>query len=342
MQFGLFDHIDLYNEAPATIYAERIKLIQRAEEAGFYGYHLAEHHWTPLGLAPCPGIFLGSVAQQTSTIRIGSLVHLLPLYHPLRLIEEVCMLDQMSNGRFDFGVGRGISPYEIGYFGITPMESYPRFEEVLEATIEGLTCDELTFKSDNFEFREVPMELKPLQQPYPPLWHGIGEKTSQTYAAKHGFHGVALGPVQAIKANTESYRELWDKHAAERNNFRCPVEEPMIGCMRNLLVAETDEEAAKIAEPAYEVFFDNLSKLWTRWRAKPARILASAEEGRKLGTVIAGSPATVREILEEQLAQSGDALNYVTFEMAWGSLSHEQEMRSLELFASEVMPHFAN
>lgn len=342
MQFGLFDHIDLYDEAPATIYADRIKLVQRAEEAGFYGYHLAEHHWTPLGLAPCPGIFLGSVAQQTSKIRIGSLVHLLPLYHPLRLIEEVCMLDHMSGGRFDLGVGRGISPYEIGYFGITPVESYARFEEVLEAVIEGLTENELTFKSDNYDFHAVPMELKPLQQPYPPLWHGIGDKNSQAYAAKHGFHGVALGPVSAIKNNTESYRELWDKHATERRNFRCPVEDPMIGCMRNLLVTETDEEAQEISGPAYDVFYGNLSKLWDRWRAKPGRIIADAEQGKKLGQIIAGSPSTVCDILTEQLEQSGDALNYIVFEMAWGSLTHEQEMRSMELFATEVMPHFAN
>ncbi|MDA0239910.1 MAG: LLM class flavin-dependent oxidoreductase [Proteobacteria bacterium] len=342
MQFARFDHIDLYDEKPTTIYKERIKLIQAAEKAGFYGYHVAEHHWTPLGMAPVPGIFLGAAAMATETIRIGSLVHLLPLYHPLRLIEEVCMLDQMSGGRLDLGVGRGISPYELGYFGITPNDSYDKFDEVLEALLAGLTNDELTFEGREYRFRQVPMEMKPFQKPYPPLWHGIGGPDSQEYAAKRGFHGVALGPTQAIKANTEAYRERWDKYTDERRAFGCQADEPMIGCMRNLLIADTDEEAHRITGPAYEVFYNNLSKLWTRWRAKPGRIIDNAEDGRKQGQLICGSPETVRQILTEQIAASGTALNFITFEMAWGSLSHQQEMRSLELFATEVMPHFTD
>lgn len=342
MRFGIFDHIDMYDVNHTTIYKERIKLIQRAEEAGFYGYHLAEHHWTPLGMAPCPGVFLGAVALATETIRLGTLVHLLPLYHPLRLIEEICMLDQMSGGRFDLGVGRGISPYELAYFGLDVVESYSKFDQVLEAVLAGLTSDELTFESKEFSFRQVPMELKPVQSPYPPLWHGLGDQKSQEFAAQRGFHGVGLGPTAVVKQTTENYRANWDKYAAERKNFRCPVDEPMIGCMRNIFIAETDEEADKITGPAYDVFYNNLSKLWTRWRARPGRIIDNAVDGKKLGQIISGSPETVRELLAEQIDQAGDALNYMVFEIAWGSLTAEQEMRSLELFATEVMPHFAS
>ncbi len=100
------------------LYEERLRLLEAADSAGFRGYHLAEHHFTPLGMAPSPALFLAAAAQRTQHLRLGPLGYLLPLYDPLRLIEEVCMLDQLSNGRLDLGFGRGISPYELGYFGV--------------------------------------------------------------------------------------------------------------------------------------------------------------------------------------------------------------------------------
>src|SRR5579864_4038821 len=101
-------------------YDDRLQLIEAYYRAGFYTYHLAEHHGTPLGLAPSPGVFLAAVAYRTRKLRFGPLVYLLPLYNPLRLIEEICMLDQISNGRFELGVGRGISPFELAYHGVDP------------------------------------------------------------------------------------------------------------------------------------------------------------------------------------------------------------------------------
>ena len=101
-------------------YADRLRLVEAYDRAGFYGYHVAEHHATPLGVAPSPGVWLAAVAQRTKRLRFGPLVYLLPLYHPLKLLEEICMLDQMSGGRMLLGVGRGISPIELRYYGIDP------------------------------------------------------------------------------------------------------------------------------------------------------------------------------------------------------------------------------
>src|SRR6202171_5954934 len=109
MRFGIFDHLDDGGVPLSQLFEERLKLIEAYDRAGFYGYHLAEHHNTPLGYAPSPSVFLSAVAQRTTKLKFGPMVYLLPLYHPLRLIDEVCMLDQMSNGRFLYGVGRGIS-----------------------------------------------------------------------------------------------------------------------------------------------------------------------------------------------------------------------------------------
>ncbi len=118
MRFGVFDHLDDSGLPLTRHFEERLKLVEAYDRAGFYGYHLAEHHNTPLGYAPSPGVFLSAVAQRTRQLRFGPMVYLLPLYHPLRLIDEICMLDQMSGGRFLYGVGRGISPVEVGFYGI--------------------------------------------------------------------------------------------------------------------------------------------------------------------------------------------------------------------------------
>src|SRR5277367_3575887 len=107
VKFGVFDHIDRNGAPLESQYEDRLCIIEACDAAGFTSYHLAEHHGTPLGMAPSPGIFLSAVAQRTRRIRFGPLVYLLPLYHPLRLAEEIAMLDRLSNGRFNVGIGRG-------------------------------------------------------------------------------------------------------------------------------------------------------------------------------------------------------------------------------------------
>ena len=113
MEFGIFDHLDRYGGPLADYYEDRLKIAEAYDRAGFYAYHLAEHHSTPLGMAPSPSVFLSAVAQRTSNLRFGPLVWAMPLHHPLRLIEEICMLDQLSRGRLEIGFGRGSVPIEL-------------------------------------------------------------------------------------------------------------------------------------------------------------------------------------------------------------------------------------
>src|ERR671912_221726 len=131
MKFGVFDHMDRASGDLGRQFDERLRLIELYERAGFHGYHLAEHHATPLGMAPSPSVFLSAVAQRTRRIRLGPLVYLLPLYSPLRLISEICMLDHLSGGRLELGVGRGVSPYELGYHGLDPAATRAMFQEAL-------------------------------------------------------------------------------------------------------------------------------------------------------------------------------------------------------------------
>ena len=113
MKFGIFDHVDRSHLPLHEYYEARLKLVEYYDRNDFYAYHIAEHHQTPLGMAPSPSVFLAAVAQRTKRLRFGPMIYALPLYHPIRMIEEICMLDQMSGGRLEIGFGRGASSTEL-------------------------------------------------------------------------------------------------------------------------------------------------------------------------------------------------------------------------------------
>jgi alkanesulfonate monooxygenase SsuD/methylene tetrahydromethanopterin reductase-like flavin-dependent oxidoreductase (luciferase family) len=173
VKFGVFDHMDRAQPDLAGQYADRLALIGAYDAGGFHAYHLAEHHGTPLGLAPSPGLFLAAAARHSERLRLGALVYTLPQYHPLRLAEEICMLDHLSGGRLELGIGRGISPIELGFYGLSGEEARERFAEAHAVLIAALTSERLSFTGAHYRFDDVPMVMRPLQRPHPPLWYGI-------------------------------------------------------------------------------------------------------------------------------------------------------------------------
>ena len=146
MKIGLFDHVEDGARPVAQLFDERIKFAAAADEAGFYCLHVAEHHATPLNLVPVPGIYLGAVARATKHMRLGPLVYLLPLYSPLRLIEEICMLDHLSHGRLEIGVGRGVSPYELEFHKVVHDDSRDIFFDAYDCVRSGLTIGDVQFQ----------------------------------------------------------------------------------------------------------------------------------------------------------------------------------------------------
>ncbi len=139
MRFGIFDQNDR-GPLPLPEHLEcRLQLCEFYDRAGFDSYHVSEHHATPLSLTPATGVFLSALAQRTRRLRFGPLVYILPLRHPLQVAEEVAMLDQMSGGRFELGVGRGISPHELCYHGIDPAEAPAMYREALDLLLLALT-----------------------------------------------------------------------------------------------------------------------------------------------------------------------------------------------------------
>ncbi len=333
MEFGVFDHLDQRPGATLeTLYRERLRLIADYDSAGISTYHLAEHHATPLGLAPSPSVFLAAVAQRTTRLRFGPMVYCLPLYDPLRLIEEICMLDQMSGGRFEFGVGRGISPYEVAYFGVDPETAPAIYVEAFEVLMKGLTNAELNHRGEHFSYDSVPV-LAPKQQPHPPLWYGVAAPHGATWPAEHGINIISNAPCAIARQATDHYRAAWDaKHGAG-------VALPKMGAARHIFVSESDAEADAIARRAYAVWYDSFAKLWRHFGKIPGAYSADFDEAKSLDAVIAGSPETVSAEIARQVDAAG--LNYFVCRFAYGDLSYQESARSLALFSDAVAPRLA-
>lgn len=338
VSFGIFDWIDRRDAPLHQIYAERLALLEAADSAGFYAYHLAEHHATPLGMAPSPGVFLAAAAARTRRIRLGPLVYLLPLYSPLRLIQEICMLDNLSGGRLELGMGRGVSPYELGYHGVDAARSRAIYREALSVIIRGLTHERLTHTGEHYRYEDVPVELAPYQKPYPPLWYATSTIESVPWAAEHGFNLALLGPAHVARTFVDRYRAIYAAHKDNPHRLNAHVPEPKIAINRQVVVAETDTEAEAITRAAHPRWAESFIKLWIEHGNAEYVHRVDLDAALKHETIIAGSPATVREKVGRLIETAG--VNYVIACFSWGSITHEQALQSLRLYASEVMPAF--
>ena len=329
MDFGIFDHLDRNGQSLPDQYDQRLRLVELYDQFGFYGYHVAEHHSTPLGMAPSPSVYLASVIQRTKRLRIGPLVYLLPLYHPLRLLEEVCMLDNLSGGRMQVGVGRGISPIELGYYGRLPEHAKDVFEENLRILLLGWSSDILSYHGRFSQFSEVPMSLRPVQRPHPPIWMGIASVESAAFAAKSGFNVVGLMPASAMRSRVDAYRGALPSNKLDDNK---------VGISYLIVVADNDDTAMREASQAYARWHASFHHLY-RLHGRQPMLGAWPENFSDLVNqerAIAGSPKTVGDFLRGQVEVSG--INYVVAQLMFGDLAFETARRSITLFATDVMP----
>jgi alkanesulfonate monooxygenase SsuD/methylene tetrahydromethanopterin reductase-like flavin-dependent oxidoreductase (luciferase family) len=345
-RFGIFDHLE---RLPAVSlgqqYEDRLELLARADELGIYAYHLAEHHQAPLCMAPSPAVFLAAAARHTRQIKLGALVNILPFYHPLRLIEEVCMLDHLSGGRLQIGIGRGITAIEHTFWGLPPEEAHVRTAEVLEMLVRGLTTDTMEYQGRFHRFENVPLEMAPAQQPHPPFWSAGNPE----FAGRFGTHFVCHAGAR-FAGMVAQYRELYDAHRDAPDRLNKHISEPIVGSSRHIVVADTDAEAEAIARASWPVYNSNFAK---RGMTGPGPETDSSgvikplplggpglggdvDKAFELERCVAGSPDTVRRHIEKYTLDVG--VEYVVTSFQWGSITHAQAMRSLELFGTEVMP----
>jgi alkanesulfonate monooxygenase SsuD/methylene tetrahydromethanopterin reductase-like flavin-dependent oxidoreductase (luciferase family) len=332
MKFGVFDHMDRASVPLARQYEERLQLIEAYERAGFYAYHIAEHHSTPLGMAPSPSVFLACIAQRTTRLRFGPLVYQLSLYHPIRIYEEICMLDQLSNGRLELGVGRGVSPHELAYYGADPAEAQARYFEAYAILMQMFAGGSLTFDGKFHRFKDTPIEIEPVQRPHPPLWYGAVNADGATWAAKNNVNIVCNVPAPAIRPISERYRAEWTQAGRDLAAL------PLIAMNRYVVVADSDREAIEVARRGYRRWHASFYRLFELHGTRPhnAAYPETFDLAQAQGYAVAGAPDTVRDALAAQIREAG--INYLVCRFAFGDLTLNEAQRSLGLFTQDVKP----
>ncbi len=342
-----------------------------AEEAGFHAVWLGEHHLGAEGfdVHPNPVITGTYLATQTSRIRIGFAAAIIPSWHPLRFAEDVAMLDHLSNGRVECGVGRGISARELSNLNVLDPDrhrdeerNWGIFLETLEIIKQAWTEDPFSFDGEYYTFPRpnvkvsytlpqylndageltgLSVQPKPLQVPYPPLWNVVDQTPGFIIAAEHD-----LKPITAFRSRAGLY-EAFETYrtAASRAQGRELKLGENCGLLRLCLVAETDEEAQSLAAPGVNGVFKGIVRVRTRdmW-ADPGETLTDRDltsswfdflTSRE--QLLVGSPETVTEGIQTLKRDYG--VDTLLLWMWMPDIESRHVLRSLELFAEEVMPH---
>jgi alkanesulfonate monooxygenase SsuD/methylene tetrahydromethanopterin reductase-like flavin-dependent oxidoreductase (luciferase family) len=240
------------------------------------------------------------------------------------------MLDQLSEGRFELGVGRGISPIETAYYGVNPDHRQKMYLEALAIVRQALTSRTVTFRGEFYDYADVPVEIEPFQKPHPPFWAGVGTPDGGESAGRNGFNMVANTLTPQVRAITDRYRAAFTA-----------THTPLLGLARFVIMGETDDEALAIARRAYPLWHRHFHHLFRQHGTSPAGgdRPPHFDQIKDGGRGIAGSPATVTRMIKAQMEEA--ATNYFVAQFAFGDLTRAEVLRTVDLFAREVMPALA-
>ena len=338
MDFGIF----LLLQSPTAkshqeIFSRGTDLAKAADKLGFESVWCAEHHFSTYGYLSRPLMFASHLATQTEKIRVGSAVVVLPLHHPLIVAEEIATADLLSNGRLDIGLGRGYQVYEFERLGIKLEESRERFEEAVDILLLAFKGEPFSFNGKHFKFGETSIFPTPVQKPRPPIWVVGQSEESIVATAKRGFNLVSGGfgvSLERLKEFRKSFDDLL-VDAGQKESIR-------VSTQRAVYVTNDESELPEIIEQA-------------RWNMRVTLSLRQGLERVEKGHAqaipfdnepsddelidryfVMGTPATCIEKLSEIREVMG--LDHFNANFWFGNLEHKQVLRSMELFAKEVMP----
>lgn len=349
MKFGLLyipDYTPERYQSASHYYGEMMEQIQCEEELGFDGVFFAEHYVGGYAF-PSPPVFAAAVAQRTRRIRLGTGVTLLPLSNPIRTAEEYAMLDVLSDGRLDFGIGRGVLKAEYELFDINEAESHGRYHEAVEIIRQAWTQDAVTYDGKYHKIRNVKALPKPVQQPHPPIWSACAvTPESFTFAGEKGFNPMivpfAYPRHQDLQEKMEYY---WTALKAAGHD---PKSREVLG-VYHLYVADSDEEAHALAKGHFFNYWKFFSALdsesfnsadYKEYKGGLSKLFGNStyEDLDKGDCVIFGTPERCIQRLKRAADDFG--LTYPIFEVNFGGFPHKETLRSLEKFAKYVMPAF--
>ena len=341
MEIGLFDWVEASDtRSPGEVYAHKLALAEAADKAGLHAYLLAEHQGTPLSIDASPSVLLAAMSQRTRRLRMGALTFCLPWYNPYRFYNEVCMLDHLSGGRLELGVGRGVSPIESLIYGLRSVEeSREKYRETLEVFFEACRANTLNYSGRHYQYRDAEIHVKPVQQPWPPLWFPSSNREGIEFVAKHGYHTAFLGPLAHCKPHFDHYRATWEKHRNDPGRHNAHVARPYLAKTQHLVIAESDAEAERIGLEAYGKWASHIHHL-TRKLGRPDVHKNDPYAEDSAHRLITGTPRVVLDKLQEMLATT--TANYLLCIFSFGDIAPEHAMRSLQLFAEEVRPKLSD
>lgn len=225
-----------------TVYERALQRIEIMDQTGYDAVWLTEHHFNDYSVCPSIPVMGAYAAARTRRLRIGAGVTLAAFYHPLRLAEEIALLDILSGGRVNWGAGRGFDAREFGVFGIPMEESRARFREAVDIVVNAWVNDRMTYRGRYFSFENIEVLPKPLQRPHPPMWVAAGSLEALEWAAAAGY-SVLIGP-HATHQETAVQHEFYRKKLAAHGHSSEGRDLPVALLMA---IARTDAEAAEVA-----------------------------------------------------------------------------------------------
>ena len=308
------------------VYARALERIEVMDKTGFDAVWLAEHHFTTFSVCPSVHMLGVHAAARTKRLRIGTAVSLAALYHPLRLAEEVALLDVLSGGRVNWGAGRGFAHSEFEAFGVPVEESAERFREAVEIVLAAWTQERMSFKGKHFAFDNIEVMPKPLQQPHPPTWMAATSESAIDWAASRGF-SILMDPhasFRELAAKRTRYREQMAKAGFSDAGRDIPM-------ARLMAVAPTMAKAEEIARRGAQWIVDSYSgPQHAHRKAMPPRTYDGKEPAQHYvdSVVVHGTPDAVIEKIARLKEEVG--LNY----LMCAPLSRE----TFTLLAEQVVP----
>jgi alkanesulfonate monooxygenase SsuD/methylene tetrahydromethanopterin reductase-like flavin-dependent oxidoreductase (luciferase family) len=332
MRFGLttdFRNPPGSGKTSAQVYAEIIEAMVLAESLGFDGAYIFEHHFTDDDYVSSPLIAATAIAARTRQMRVGSDIAILPLYNPVKAAEDGAVLDVISNGRLDFGVGLGYRPQEYAGHGVDMSRKGSRANEALQIIKRLWQGETVTFKGKHFNIEGARLSPQPVQKPNPPIWVGGFSKGAARRAARYGDGYV--GPTN--KAMYELYltelREAGKKPAAAR----------MMGGDLWLVVSEDPDRTFNAYAPHLMYWFNSYSKWFAGTDTQPWPPINNAAELRSRHLVNVLTPEAAIAAIKQRISEV--PIEMYTMMLSPPGIAMKLAMESIELFAKKVMPQFA-
>lgn len=349
MKFGLHYQLPCTGtQSPVQRYRDTIEQAVHAESLGFESIWPVEQHFNPqLSIMPAPLLLLTAVAERTTTLRLGIAIILLPLSHPLRVAEEIAVLDVISNGRVEFGIGRGSIPTHFSGFGIDQTESRGRMMEALDMIRQAWTSERVSFHGQFYSVDDIAVVPKPVQQPHPPIRAAANSLDTFELMGRLGYPIFVASQVNPY-AKMRELIPVYHQARAAAGHAEARAED--ISLLGPLYVGNSQGQIRAELEPSIRRFLQSVSSIYSSQGQdlgpESSRIKEVLERVRrmtydKVAEVmgIFETPQACVERLQALHEEFGMGRMICWFNPG-GTVPHSQVMRSMELFAAKVMPHF--